>query len=139
MSKNDWEPYNVKAITRSFQLVFEQHDIDLLTKPAYKFATLYLNFIAHYNHEGFKSTYRHNLKEFAGNIARYSDNIARYKKDSWYANEYGQRYCDSIYEIGTAVIRMAQANLDIIGAQQYLNEQEAARTTIDKLKKKYDL
>lgn len=57
-----------KAVVRSVRKVLEKHDIDQLTKGAYGFLITHAGFIAHYDHEGFKDTYRRNLDVFVGNF-----------------------------------------------------------------------
>lgn len=47
----------VNSIVNSFRRVFEQGDIDKLTKAAYNFIMLSSGFIAHYDINGFKSVY----------------------------------------------------------------------------------
>ena len=46
------------AVIKNFKEVIESRDIDKMSKELYDFLTLYCGFIAHYNIEGFKATYR---------------------------------------------------------------------------------
>jgi hypothetical protein len=137
MPNKEFPLYNIEGITQSFIQVFDKGNIDHLTKEAYKFATLYLGFIAHYNHHTFKDTYRDDLSSFVAHISH--QNIDRYHNDKWFTNEYGPAYCDSIYQIGTRVIKAALQHLPAIKSKQFAQDRQAAKTTIQELKKKYDL
>jgi len=46
------------AVIRNFKEVIENRDIDRMGKELYHFLTLYCGFIAHYDINGFKATYR---------------------------------------------------------------------------------
>lgn len=137
MSKNNWPPYNVKAITDSFIRVIDEQNIDYLTKDAYTFATLYLGFIAHYNWQSFKETYRNDLVTFVDTISNASVN--RYRTDKWFENEYGADYVNSIYNIGIRVIQHARDSKEATHHTQYERNKENARNVIAALKGKYKL
>jgi hypothetical protein len=66
--RNNWPPYNVKAIVDNVKLVFRTHNMNKLNGPAYRFITLYHGFIAHYNLHGFRSNYEGMLRLFAKNL-----------------------------------------------------------------------
>lgn len=59
----------ITLIVNSFKRVFEQNDIDQLTKQAYNFIYLASGFIAHYNLYGFRETYR-NVSDLKTDILR---------------------------------------------------------------------
>lgn len=132
-----FRPYNVKAITGSFKKTINKCDIDHLTKDAYKFATLYFGFIAHYNHNGFMETYRNDMNSYIEQIA--NANVDRYHRDQWFANEYGTAYVNSIFDIGKEVIEYAKQHKDKIAVIMYQRNRENAAATVEQLKKKYDL
>lgn len=67
------------AVIKNFKEVIEHKDIDRMNKELYEFLILYSGFIAHYNIEGFKATYR-NPKTFAEVFIRHFD------KDHMYYN-----------------------------------------------------
>ena len=46
------------AVIRNFKEVIENRDINRMSKELYDFLTLYCGFIAHYDINGFKATYR---------------------------------------------------------------------------------
>jgi hypothetical protein len=46
------------AVIRNFKEVIESRDIDRMSKELYHFLTLYCGFIAHYDINGFKATYK---------------------------------------------------------------------------------
>ena len=46
------------AVIRNFKEVIESRNIDRMSKELYDFLTLYCGFIAHYDINGFKATYR---------------------------------------------------------------------------------
>ena len=66
-------------VIKNFKHVIETRDIGRMNKELYEFLTLYSGFIAHYNIEGFKSTYR-DPKNFAGVFIKHFD------KDHMYYN-----------------------------------------------------
>ena len=60
------------AVIKNFQEVIETRKIDKMNKELYEFLNLYCGFIAHYNINGFKDTYR-NPREFADTFIRHFD------------------------------------------------------------------
>ena len=64
-------------IIKNFREVVENKDIDRMHKELYEFLTLSCGFIAHYNIEGFKDTYR-NPRNFAGVFIKHFDKEHRY-------------------------------------------------------------
>ena len=60
------------AVIKNFQEVIETRNIDKMNKELYQFLNLYCGFIAHYNINGFKDTYR-NPREFADTFIRHFD------------------------------------------------------------------
>jgi len=46
------------AVIKNFQEVIETKDIGRMTKELYEFLNLYCGFIAHYDINGFKATYK---------------------------------------------------------------------------------
>lgn len=62
--RRNYDRPDPKAVIKSVRLVLEKHDIDQLNKDAYSFLITHAGFIAHFNHQGFKDTYRRNLDVF---------------------------------------------------------------------------
>lgn len=60
------------AVIKNFKEVIETRNIDRMNKELYEFLHLYCGFIAHYNINGFKDTYR-NPKDFADIFIRHFD------------------------------------------------------------------
>jgi len=65
------------AVIRNFREVIESRDIDRMRKELYTFLTLYCGFIAHYDINGFKATYKA-PKDFADVFIRHFDREHRY-------------------------------------------------------------
>ena len=65
------------AVIKNFKEVIESRSIDKMNKELYDFLTLYCGFIAHYDINGFKATYR-SPKDFAGVFTRHFDRDHRY-------------------------------------------------------------
>jgi hypothetical protein len=59
-------------VIRNFQQVIENKDIGVMNKELYEFLNLYCGFIAHYNINGFKATYK-NPEDFAEVFIRHFD------------------------------------------------------------------
>jgi len=60
------------SVIKNFQEVIETRNIDKMNKELYQFLNLYCGFIAHYDINGFKDTYR-NPREFADTFIRHFD------------------------------------------------------------------
>ena len=65
------------AVIRNFKEVIESRDIDRMSKELYHFLTLYCGFIAHYDINGFKATYKA-PRDFADVFIRHFDREHRY-------------------------------------------------------------
>jgi len=59
-------------LIKNFKEIIETRDISRMNKELYEFLTLYCGFIAHYNIEGFKATYK-DPKNFAGVFIKHFD------------------------------------------------------------------
>ena len=64
-------------IIKNFQEVIEHKDIGRMNKELYQFLTLYCGFIAHYDINGFKATYK-SSRDFAEVFIRHFDRGHRY-------------------------------------------------------------
>lgn len=114
--KGNWPAYNVKYIVGNVEKVLKTGNIDHLSQVAYKFITLHMGFIAHYDLGGFKSTYS-NVAEFAQTLltseysedTNYNDHWADKIERGYFGNEYGkahdQSMVDTIRGITAAVKR----------------------------------
>ena len=71
------------AVIKNFKEVIETRNIDKMNKELYEFLNLYCGFIAHYNINGFKDTYR-NPRDFAGIFIRHFD-----RNHPYYSQTYG--------------------------------------------------
>jgi hypothetical protein len=65
------------AVIKNFQEVIETKDIGRMRRELYEFLILHCGFIAHYNINGFKATYR-SPQDFAGVFIRHFDREHRY-------------------------------------------------------------
>ena len=74
---SDRKPTDKLSVVRNFRKVIEARDISLMNKEVYQFLNLYCGFIAHYNINGFKATYRR-PESFAGVFIRHFDCEHRY-------------------------------------------------------------
>ena len=70
------------AVIKNFKEVIETRNIDKMNKELYQFLNLYCGFIAHYNINGFKDTYR-NPRDFADIFIRHFD-----RKHPYYSQVY---------------------------------------------------
>jgi len=118
--RNNWPPYNVKAIVNNVKLVFKTHNINKLNKPAYTFITLYHGFIAHYDLGGFRSTYEGSLRIFAKNLLTsegysndpyYNDRNARQHGEGWWKDQGGMIYQTSVANTMRGICDAARAYL----------------------------
>jgi hypothetical protein len=68
MKASDRKPIGKLPVVRNFRKVIEARDISLMNKELYQFLNLYCGFIAHYNINGFKATYRtiHVMRSLTG-------------------------------------------------------------------------
>ena len=73
-------------IIKSFKEVVETKDIGRMNKELYEFLTLSCGFIAHYNIEGFKATYR-SPRDFAEVFIRHFDREHRYYQGIYRCHE----------------------------------------------------
>ncbi len=64
-------------LIKNFKEIIENRDINRMKKELYEFLTLYCGFIAHYNIEGFKATYR-SPRDFAEVFICHFDREHRY-------------------------------------------------------------
>ena len=60
------------AVIKNFQEVIETRNIDKMNKELYEFLNLYCGFIAHYDINGFKATYK-SPRDFAEVFIRHFD------------------------------------------------------------------
>jgi len=65
------------GVIKNFQEVIENRDIGRMNKELYQFLNLYCGFIAHYDINGFKATYK-NPRDFAEVFTRHFDREHRY-------------------------------------------------------------
>ena len=70
------------AVIKNFQEVIETKDIGRMTKELYEFLILHCGFIAHYDINGFKATYR-SPQDFAGVFISHFD-----REHSYYSGVY---------------------------------------------------
>jgi len=130
--KGKWPPYNVRAIVNNVALVFKNRDISKLNNTAYKFISLHMGFIAHYDLYGFRSTYE-DLEEFARNLQTsegygsgdYDYNLQqadRQETDRQFNEWYGPAYNKSIAETIRGVVAVARKYYPGRGTASLFNE-----------------
>ena len=64
MAVRAYDSPNPKTVLRNIKQVLENQDIGLLQKPAYRILITHCGFIAHYDLEGFRATYKDHLDDF---------------------------------------------------------------------------
>jgi hypothetical protein len=98
-----WKPYNVDYLERNIRQVFRQGDIRLLTQETYRFITLNMGFIAHYDLQGFQCEYG-DLELFREKLqtSEYSEDpdynlrwADQCEFDRDFVKWYGEAYCKS--------------------------------------------
>lgn len=82
----DKQPIGSLRVVNNFRKVIESRDIHHMTKELYEFLNLYCGFIAHYNINGFKSTYTR-PRDFAEVFIRHFDKSHRYFSGIYPCNE----------------------------------------------------
>jgi hypothetical protein len=114
--RNNWPPYNVKAIVNNVKLVFKTRDINKLNGTAYRFITLYHGFIAHYDLGGFRNTYQGLLTQLAKNLLtsegyssdmNYNYKAARQHLLGHWADQGGMAYQKSVGDAMLGIIAVA--------------------------------
>ena len=73
-------------VIKNFQQVIENKDIDRMNKELYEFLNLYCGFIAHYDINGFKATYK-SPRDFAEVFIRHFDRQHRYYNGTYACHE----------------------------------------------------
>ena len=114
MNKSDWPPYKVDALRNNIQSVFKNKDITKLNKPTYTFITLYMGFIAHYDLQGFQSTYK-DLRDFVKRLQtseyssdkNYNMTQVDYYLTNYFLNQ-NKDYYISVSEGIKAIVRIAR-------------------------------
>lgn len=117
--KGEWQPQNTRAILRSVAKVFKTGSIEHLSKAAYQHIISHMGFIAHYSCFGFQDTYsdvdnfaRHLLtSEYSGDPKHNKREASRYMQDSFFVEQYGQTYCQSVVDCNLGIIRLAEKYL----------------------------
>lgn len=118
----NWKPYDVKRITNNIELVLKNQDIAKLNKQTYEFITLHMGFIAHFNLQGFQSSYS-DLRLLCRKLqtAEYSDDkdynlktAERYRIDSDFKKWYGPDYNSSITDIIINIVGLVRKYEPII-------------------------
>jgi len=71
------KPVGSLSVVKNFRKVIESHNIKVMNKELYEFFHLQCGFIAHYNIDGFKSTYTR-PRDFADVFIRHFDKDHRY-------------------------------------------------------------
>lgn len=74
------------ALIKNFQEVIEKKDINRMNKELYDFLHLYCGFIAHYDINGFKGTYK-DPTDFAEVFIRHFDREHRYYSEIYSCHE----------------------------------------------------
>ena len=102
--KQQYKTYQVQRLVGNIDLVLKRCDIRQLSTPTYKFITLHMGFIAHYDLHGFREHYA-DLRTFCWKLqtSEYSSDenhtltlANRYEADPFYRGQYGRAYVRSI-------------------------------------------
>ena len=80
------------AVIKNFKEVIETRNIDKMNKELYQFLNLYCGFIAHYDINGFKATYK-SQRDFAEVFIRHFDRQHRYYQGIYRCHE--EQYKDT--------------------------------------------
>jgi hypothetical protein len=128
MSKQEagnWAPYNTKSIVDNVKLVFKTGDINKLNGTAYKFITLHMGFIAHYDLYGFRDSYQ-DLNQLAKTLqtSEYSDNsnhnlewANKCEADGDFSKWYGAAYNKSVANTIRGIVAAAREHRSLAGMQ----------------------
>ena len=112
----NWKPHNVERLGQNTALVFRTGDICKLNGVTYKFITLQMGFIAHYDLAGFQDAYQ-DIDVFRETLltSEYSRdhdyNMRRskhYELDRDFIKWYGEPYCRSVGQGIRAILQAAQ-------------------------------
>ncbi len=118
---NQIKGQDTKNILRSVQAVFDSQDIGKLSKKAYQHIIAHMGFVAHYSLAGFQDFYS-SLNHFAQillsseygiDTGRNRRDAGRYMSDKFFAEQYGEVYCQSVCDANIGVVKIAEKFLGI--------------------------
>ncbi|MCI0560208.1 MAG: hypothetical protein MN733_17105 [Nitrososphaera sp.] len=140
---NTWKPYNVQAIIRNVELVFKTSSIEKLNQPTYKFITLHMGFIAHYDLYGFQAHYQ-DLRDFCAKLqtseySRDEDYNLREADRYEHRQEFGAAYNHSISQAIRGLVAVARKYAGKINAIFAQLEMERDLTQVKRILVKYGL
>ena len=116
----NWKPHNVERLGQNTALVFKTGDIRKLNGVTYKFITLQMGFIAHYDLAGFQYAYQ-DIELFRETLrtSEYSRdpdyNMRRsftYERDRDFIKWYGEPYCRSVAQGIRAIVAAARLRVE---------------------------
>ena len=111
-----YKAYRVQQLVGNIELVLKRCDIRHLSQPAYKFITLHMGFIAHYNLHGFQEHYT-DLRTFCWKLktSEYSTDenhtlklANQYEVDPFFRQQYGQAYVRSIAQTIRGIVAVVR-------------------------------
>ena len=116
----NWKPHNVERLGQNTALVFKTGDIRKLNGVTYKFITLQMGFIAHYDLAGFQYAYQ-DIELFRETLrtSEYSQDhdynmrwSMRYERDRDFIKWYGEPYCRSVAQGIRAIVAAARLRVE---------------------------
>jgi len=125
-------------VVRNFREVIEKRDMSLMTQELYEFLHIYCVFIAHYNINGFKTTYSC-PRDFAGTFIRHFDPEHRYFEGVYRCHE--EPYKETGFtkaQIKEAFIRIVKMHKDTISRWAEQRQRDERYFTFEALKKEFE-
>ena len=117
MAVREYDSPNPKTVLQNVKRVLENQDIDLLQTPAYRILITHCGFIAHYNLEGFRATYKDHLDDFVesflrGGEVRYVDGLTGQPIAHW--KNYLANRSSYLYDTSYQGVMLADLVRDLI-------------------------
>lgn len=145
LEKGNWPALNTKGIVASVRRCLEKNDIEQLSKAAYEHINQHMGFIAHYDIQGFKSTYS-DVADFAKKLltSEYSRDINYNKRnshrynDDFFITKYGKVFCQSVTACNTAIVTLAEKHLPWLQMNRTKEKNQAEVAELNRLAKKHN-
>jgi hypothetical protein len=134
----DRKPIEKLPVVRNFRQVIEARDLSLMKDELYQFLILHCAFIAHYNIDGFKATYR-DPKDFAGVFIRHFDRAHGYFCNTYRCDDAG--YKDTGYtvaDIKQEFYRIVDAHIEVVAMWAEGEQRRERLAALGRLKEEFE-
>ena len=134
----DRKPIEKLPVVRNFRQVIEARDLSLMKDELYQFLILHCAFIAHYNIDGFKATYR-DPKDFAGVFIRHFDRAHGYFCNTYRCDDAG--YKDTGYtvaDIKQEFCRIVDAHIEVVAMWAEGEQRRERLAALGRLKEEFE-